>query len=345
MVPGQTARLAGSVVDSRGRPLGRGTLVLGPLVPSHGPAVAGRGSLRPDGSFTIDNVPPGSYVIQVRQAPTIPGVAVRDLEFGWLPVSVSGEPISDLAVVTSTGASLRGRIVVEDGVPPASGFQGFKPRTEAVESAMPAAPAVLPSGASTTVEADGTFEMRGLWGPRILSVDAPPGWMLKRVTVGGRDVTDVPIEFGTQQVTGVEIAVTSLVPSLSGTVADDRGRPAADFLVIVFAADRTRWTPGSRFVASGGPGWQHTSVIVVSESTLVKSTGEILIKSSVSPGAYRINGLPPADYLVVALPSTEGLAWAEPEVLEQLRALATAFRLTAGETRVLDLPLSDFRPR
>jgi hypothetical protein len=49
----------------------------------------------------------------------------------------------------------------------------------------------------STVEADGRFELRGLLGSRaIRATDLPSGWMLKSVTLAGKDVTDIAIALG-----------------------------------------------------------------------------------------------------------------------------------------------------
>ncbi len=64
-------------------------------------------------------------------------------------------------------------------------------------------------GGSGTVKADGTFELKGLTGTRLIrAVGLPPGWMLKSVHVNGADVTDTGVEFKPgEAVTGLEVVV------------------------------------------------------------------------------------------------------------------------------------------
>ena len=92
-------------------------------------------------------------------------------------------------------------------------------------------------GGSGTVKADGTFELRGLTGTRLIrAVALPPGWMLKSVTVNGADVTDTGVEFKPgEAVTGLEVVLTSKVTEVSGTVKGSNGQPVKDYTLVVFS--------------------------------------------------------------------------------------------------------------
>ena len=48
-------------------------------------------------------------------------------------------------------------------------------------------------------------------------------------------------------------------------------------------------------------------------------------------------GLPPEEYLAVALPGVGGTAWQDPEFLESLRRMATPVRLSEADARTLVL--------
>lgn len=54
-------------------------------------------------------------------------------------------------------------------------------------------------------------------------------------------------------------------------------------------------------------------------------------------GKFEIKGLPPEDYLIVALEYLEPGEEADPEVLERLRAHATRLSLAEGEVKTLPL--------
>jgi len=81
---------------------------------------------------------------------------------------------------------------------------------------------------------------------------------------------------------------------------------------VIFSSDPTKWIDRSRFVVLGRPTQQ---------------------------GRFTVSALPPDDYLAIALPSVAGLEYYDPDFLQQLRINATAFSLTEGESKTLDLKL------
>jgi hypothetical protein len=167
------------------------------------------------------------------------------------------------------------------------------------------------STAQGDVGPDLRFTMTGIRGPRRIAVGRlPAGWMLKSVTVGGVDVTDVPLSFGSpdQSLGDVEVVLTSQVTELSGTVVDSRGDVSTEYSLLVFPADRDRWYPGSRYFRRTGPG---------------------------SGGTYSVRGLPPADYYVAPVAGWDVLkdgsdAWQDPEFLESIALRATRATLAEG---------------
>ena len=137
------------------------------------------------------------------------------------------------------------------------------------------------------------------------------GW--QRLSRDGRDITDTPIELRSgEQLTGVQVRVTDRMTVLSGDLTDDKGAPLVDGSVIVFAAGSEKWFEGSRFVRAVRPDQR---------------------------GRYAIKGLPPGDYLAVAVDYAEDGAWNEPEYLESLRQRAQTVTLVAAEPRTLSLKL------
>lgn len=88
-----------------------------------------------------------------------------------------------------------------------------------------------------------------------------------------------------------------------------------DYAVVVFAADRERWTFPSRFLALARPDQE---------------------------GRFDVRKLPPENYLVVAVPFIRGNEWEDPEFLERVRGDATPVLLLEGERRALDLILKRF---
>jgi hypothetical protein len=97
---------------------------------------------------------------------------------------------------------------------------------------------------------------------------------------------------------------------LTGVVVDDSDRPVTDFVV-------------KMFFAAGG-------------------TGHFNIPGRNSSGEFKLNGLPPGEYIVVAVKPLVEKMEREPQVLGRLREMGTAVTLAAGETRTLTLTLADF---
>jgi hypothetical protein len=135
--------------------------------------------------------------------------------------------------------------------------------------------------------------------------------MLKTITHSGIDVTDVAVDFRTKDVDDVEVRLTPKVTRVSGAVADDAGA-ISDYAVVIFASDPTKWGDRSRFI------------------TVVRAAQQ---------GRFEARALPPADYLAVALPSVNQQEIYDPDFLQSIRPLATAFPLQEGESKTLDLKL------
>jgi hypothetical protein len=165
----------------------------------------------------------------------------------------------------------------------------------------------------TETHDDWTFEMQNLAGPCVIRADIQsPDWTLKRITLDGKDVTDTAVDFKGKDVNGLEVTLTTRNASMAGAVTDANGRLAGRYSVIIFAADSIRWNFPSRFLAIGRPN---------------------------QDGRFKVSGLPPEDYLVIAGPALQGSEWQDPDYLESLRPLAQAITLAEGEARTLDLKL------
>ena len=110
--------------------------------------------------------------------------------------------------------------------------------------------------APTLQKEDGSFQLRGLAGRRLLRAgNLPPGWTLKAVRLNGEDVTDSGVEFKPgQDVSGLEIVATSKQTEISGTVTASNGSPIKDYTVVVFSDDSQHWNlPLSRWVTGTRP--------------------------------------------------------------------------------------------
>jgi hypothetical protein len=321
LVPARLARLSGTVIDSQGHTLSGAIVLVRPATGGGaGPFNVGGGNqVRADGSFTINNVPPGEYTLDVQQRPRdLANLGTTQLEFASIPVSVSGGDLTGLTIVTTAGVSLSGRVVLQSqktqGVSP-RGIQVAAVSPTGGQSIMGIAGRALGGG---RVNDDGTFDLRGLAGPQRISVgNMPAGWVLKSITLEGEDITDTPFDFKTgRNLSGLVVTLTDQVTDLSGTVSDSRGQAAKDYVVVIFPDDSHLWGGQSRFVQTSRPN---------------------------QDGTFDIKGLPPAKYLAVALDSLENGTQSDPTVLERLRPHAKSFTLADGQPQTLKLELSSFQ--
>ena len=328
LLPVRLVKIAGTVVGSDGRPV-EGSMVS--AVPRGGDSgLFSMGSTaRSDknGSFTLTNVTPGEYTLQTRAVQIMtsgggdtmmfsarvggPDGAGGDAESGSLPVTVGGEDLANVVILTSKGATASGHVIFEGAAKPNS-LTGIRISASPAESE---GPMLVMGGGSASVKADGTFELRGLSGARIIRpAGLPPGWMLKGVRVNGAEVTDTGVDFKTgEAVTGVEVVVTSKVTEVSGTVNATNGDPVKDYTVVVFSDEPQRWTvPNSRYVHGARPDHE---------------------------GRFQVKNVPPGGYYAIATEYIAQGEWGDPDVLERLKAKATKFSLDEGEMKKLELKM------
>ncbi len=306
LVTVHTARVSGSAVGADGRPLTRGFVS---MVQRTGASLFGAANgapLKPDGTFSVANVAPGEYTMQVNSG----GGPIANTEYATARVTVAGQDVSGVQLVAVKPTVAHGRIVFADPATAKSlpagavhlGAQPIDPDNQ------------MFGGGNSTVNDDFSFELRARPGTAVIRVGvSQPGWSLKAVRFGGVDVTDSGIEFRPNEaLDGIEVELTDRPSMLSGTVTDSRGEAVKDFTVVVFARDRARWNDVSRYFGFGRPD---------------------------QDGRYTIQALPPGEYYAVALDSIDQGEMRDPEFLDRLRDRATAFTLGESEARALDLKL------
>ncbi len=313
MATSRVATITGSAVNSAGKPISRGLLMLRSNVGAANIMTTGA-PLKPDGTFMFSNIAPGDYQLQVQYVPNqdemmIIGPGRSGAESGSVSLTVTGTDITGISIVTSPGATAAGRIVFEGAAKP--------PLTPAAVNvaAVPLEFGTMMMGGGARVRDDWTFEVTGLSERRRFRVNTPtPGWYLKSVTHDGTDVTDTGIDFKEgQQTSGIEITLTQRTTDVSGTVQDSRARPITDYVIVAFTPDNSKWGFMSRHVRMVRPN---------------------------QDGRFSIKGLPPDEYQLIALEYLEPGEEGDPEQLEKWKASAARVTLADGEPKVLTLKLS-----
>jgi hypothetical protein len=315
LVPVRNARISGVVLSSTGAPVGAAmvnltseAVITGPALEGSGPAAfALHADAAPNGTFSLENVPPGPYNLTA-QAPFLtvggffqPGGGStsplkrdpidRIPENVSMPIVVAGDDISDLTLVTRLGGRLTGQFVTDTGVvrPLPSGLRVN------VRSSGHGGMAMV-TGAGT-----GQFLLGTASGPFSLDIQGlPDGWTVSAIMLDGANVIDEPIDLKGENATA-RIVLSDRVTTLSGSVqgAGDPGKHS----VVVFPDDPARWTYPSRYVRTARADDQ---------------------------GRFRIQGLPPTRYMAAAVDYLEDGDEQDPQLLERLRRRATSFSLGEG---------------
>ncbi len=309
LAPARLARITGTVVDSEGKPLAGGMIMLVQASGAAFMAFSG-GQVKPDGSFAIVNVAPGDYSLRMFAGPGILGGGGGTPESISANVTVAGEDITGLRLAGVKASTVTGRVILPQAAPGA-----IRPSTLQLVT-VATRPTPLGDGGvgGSRVGDDLTFALKVQPGHQLIRLGPQvPGATLKAVRINGEDVTDSGIEFRpNEDVGGMEVELTTEQSELSGIATDLRGQAVRDYSVVVFARDSRRWTIASRYFGGGRPD---------------------------QDGRFKVRNLPPGDYYAIALDYVEPGSGTDPEFLERIRPRATEFSLTEGQVRTLDLKL------
>ena len=324
----RAARVSGALVGANG-PTTAAWIRLLPT--SEGEESAAIGAIppmlvQPDGRFDFAGVPPGQYVLRVQHLPTAEGTTFGPsgaalalagsrgagpapparivhgvLVWAAEPITVSGADVLGLSIMLQPGPRLAGRIEFAG--------TGAPPPTEALARGSVVLMARGGEALSAPLAADGTFASPGVFpgqyivSPRMMF----PGWTVKSVAINGVDMTDLPIEVSSRDITGMVVTVSDTpLGSLSGSIA---GRPIPltdDLMALVFPADRRYWpNPSSairRFQAA-----------------------------PITPaGGFAVAGLPAGEYFVVGVPDEASAEWIDPRRLDVLARTAERVLVPEG---------------
>jgi carboxypeptidase family protein len=307
-----TATIRGIVVGGDGAVSGVGVALV--------PTDAGGGLFRAqvlrtgtqaDGSFTISNVPPGHYLAVART-----GGRDDDQRVAIQTLMVTGENLSNVSLMLQAGVRVAGNITVESaGTPAPTDYSSFRidvPDVEPLPIGAGGGRGGGPNGTGARADKNGTFGVDNLLpGKHYIRVSGQGVWSLKSVSVAGRDVTDQPVDLKSgQDVDNVTIVVSDRSTDLSGAVRNGTGDPVAALTVIAFSADPQYWRSQSRQIQG--------------------------VRTDQN-GMYHIRGLPPGDYLIIAVDDAETGEWFDPSYLEQIRPGAQTFSLEEGAKKTINL--------
>jgi hypothetical protein len=266
--------------------------------------MAGSAPIR-DGTFSINGVAPGEYTLRAQSfGPGGPG----ESESAILKFTATGDDVADLHLVGSKPSTVSGRIIMD---PAAAGTLP----AGLMLMPMPVEPGAMPFGMGPgRVGDDGTFELKSAPGRVRINMNGAAGWQIRAVRLNGTDLTDSGIEFKpNEDVSGLEVEITNKLTTITGVVTNARGETQKEYTAIAFAQDKEKWKTMGRYLSIGRPD---------------------------QDGRFKISGLAPSDYYIVALDSAQSSQLTDPDFLESVRPKASSFTLREGETRTVDLKLN-----
>ena len=331
--PVRAFRITGSVSGPEG-PLGNLALT---LVPAEAEQLASAFDTRTafanaTGSFTFNGVPPGQYVLRATRTPRMafagetmvfqqagatvattvgraggpggmPPLPTEPTLWTEVPITVSTSDVVDLPVMLRPGLRVTGTVQ----------FDGAAARPEGdrlTGLGVILEPADVRPGVNSArgrVETSGQFATMGVPPGRyfVRAQGAPAGWTFRGATLGGRDVTDAPLDIDSD-VSGVALVFTDRPIELSGRVTGDASLTEGA-TVILFPADQSAW------VGYGS------------------STRRLRNVRADKTGAFTIGNLPAGDYYLAAVTEKIAVDWQNPEFLASLASDATRVRLNDGQ--------------
>jgi hypothetical protein len=298
----------------------------------------------PDGRFSFTGVAPGQYTISARAtvqggngananvgsgraggfviSPVPPGAQGPQL-WGQADVSVNGENVSGVNVTLQPGMTISGRIAVEGSAvdPP--------DLTRARVSLAPATTGngVIIGGAflleekaggpGSTTDATSHFTLTGVVPGQYLlnaSLSSPQAnWTAKSAIIKGHDALDVPFDVApNEDLSNVTVTFTNLTQDVSGHLQDASGRPATDYTIVLFPADRALWT-STRRVRTARPG---------------------------TDGQFVVTNVPAGDYRLAAVVDVAPGETGDPSFLDEVSASSIAVTLHDGEKKIQDVRLT-----
>jgi hypothetical protein len=295
------ARVAGKLLTSDSRQMFSAAIIMSPVEGQGVPMVPPEDpQLLPDGVFSFARVVPGHYQVRARGQTDPWGTAL----FAAYALQILGADVENIQITLRPGAVLDGYLTIENK-------RGTKPPLLPLIRVR--APFIDGSGfgdaLTGTVQADGTFALRGLMtGSHQLVVDGLPApWVLKSVLYRGADITDRQFEVAArEQFRDVRVTITDGAGEVTGVVQNARNVPVANTCVLIFPRATLFW---------------------------IRTNRRMRTAYTDRDGRFTVPGLPAGEYLAVASLAADESDLGRRDRLLAWQRLATPFVLASDEAR------------
>lgn len=306
LVPARMARVSGTVRNSQGQPVSNARVMLTSKTGIYGGWFGdANAELSASGEFTLANVAPGEYLLDVRPGNTRSTDGRH--EFATVPISVGGEDIA-VAITTSPGITVSGRMIFEG--------ESHTVRQNLRVDAIPEEDArnmLSMFGGGEQIDGEGRFSIPGVFGRVVFRVGGLPiNVMLKSVTLNGVDITNSAFDATTgDDITDLRIVVVDKQARIFGYARDVRGEIQTNYRIVVYPTHLKQGDVTVRFQHNASPN--------------VK-------------GQFNMNRMPPGEYVALAVKGVQpGEEW-DPELRKRIEQLGKRFTLKEGETLDLEVP-------
>jgi hypothetical protein len=267
--------------------------------------------LAENGTFEVTGLWPGQYTLSATTAQADAGRtgdhAIPLRWWGEVALLVEGGQVAPVSLRLRKASSARGRLLVQ---PAGDRSSLVEPVTVSLVCMSPGRRFLAREDAPTG--RNGTFQFFGVLPGRYrIDVAVAPPWILARVDLAGREVTNqqVDIDAGSD-IDDLVLTVTDRSSTIAGTVRDVAG-PAPEYLLVLFPVERDSWQVGSRRVRSIRPD---------------------------TAGHFEFSGIQAGDYYLAALSEVDPNETQDPSFLAWL-STQSPMRLTvkSGEHKTQDI--------
>jgi hypothetical protein len=299
LAPSASLTIRGSVVNL---PAGSGASIM--LQSKDFNFVLNGAEIHKDGSFEIRDVSPGAYIIiaTVDHMPT-PMMARQSLQVA--------DNVEGIRLAPQTGGSIRGRFRLEANPGLHSGADQVLLLLRAVDDGDDVLSSLGFASMPAEVHADGSFEWKDVAPDRyfiqLAEQGAAPDWFLKSVSAGGRDASESGFAVGGGTST-LDVVASANGASIEGAATNAKDEPVADAVVVAVPEARFRKLP------------DHYRKVVTDQS-----------------GHFRLRGLPPGSYTILAWESVDGEAYYNSDFLKNYEGHGKALHLAEGEHTTLQV--------
>jgi hypothetical protein len=266
-------------------------------------------STKPDGTFEIRGVRPGSYVLTATTYDQRPAAGQRKL--GLLRLDVSGD-VEGVAIEIKGGFKVSGTVAIQT----ATTGEKVDPKSSSIMLAPAEQGMFFGPLPRVEIAADGTWSAEnvvpGLYrlNAALRSTDGSSSYVAA-LTVGGEDYLGKELDMTQGPVGPIRVVVSTNSGTINGTL-------------------------DTSDVASEGAGF----AVAIPVEAKYRLVDQIRPSPVSQDGSLSIRGLRPGEYLVYAFDQYQPGALEDPEIFKQVEQKGVRVKVTAGQTSTAQLKLT-----